>query len=75
MLYIYSLLNKSENATPELFAIYIQNDAKSKVNEIVSEYLKTGLCITVKVLRLLSQENTQKSFKYVRGPITHVANF
>ena len=33
--------NKSENATPELFAIYMQNDA----NERVSECLKTGLCI------------------------------
>ena len=37
----------------------------SKANESVSEYSKTGLCITVKVLR----GNTQKSFKCDRGPI------
>ena len=46
----------------------------SKANENVSKYSKTVLCITVKVLRMLSQENTQKSFKCDRGPIFQVAN-
>ena len=49
-----NILNKSENATPERFVIYIQNDA----NENVSECLKTGLCITVKVLLMLSRGKT-----------------
>ena len=40
-----------------------------QANESVSEYLKTGSCITVKVLRTLSRGNTQKSFKCDRGPI------
>ena len=31
------ILNKSENATPELFAIDMQNDAASIANESVSE--------------------------------------
>ena len=43
------ILSKSENATPELFTIYIQNDAVSKANENVSECSNTGLCITGKV--------------------------
>ena len=43
------ILNKSENATPELFVIYIQNDATSKANENVSECSNTGFCITGKV--------------------------
>ena len=43
------ILNKSENAIPELFTIYIQNDAVSKANENVSECSNTGLCITGKV--------------------------
>ena len=46
----------------------------SKANESVSEYLKTGLCITVTVLRMLSQGNTWKSFKCDRGPIFKLAN-
>ena len=49
----------------------------SKANESVSEYSeysKTGLCIKVKVLRMLSRGNTQKSFKCDRGPIFQVAN-
>ena len=46
----------------------------SKANESVSEYSKTVLCITVKVLRMLSRGNTQKSFKCDRGPIFQVAN-
>ena len=29
---IYNILNKSENATPELFAIYIQNYANQECN-------------------------------------------
>ena len=43
--FIY-ILNKSENVTPELFAIYIQNIASLKANESVSERSKTRLCIT-----------------------------
>ena len=39
------ILNKSENATPELFAFYMQNDANHKANERVSECSKTRLCI------------------------------
>ena len=46
----------------------------SKANESVYEYSKTGLCIKVKVLRMLSRENTQKSFKCDKGPIFQVAN-
>ena len=33
------ILNKSENATPELFAIYMQNLVSQKANESVSERL------------------------------------
>ena len=40
-------------STPELFAIYIQMMQTSKANESVSECSKIGLCITVKVLRML----------------------
>ena len=29
---LYTILNKSENATPELFAIYIQNYANQECN-------------------------------------------
>ena len=39
------ILNKSENATPELFAIYMQMIEASQANESVSECSKTGLCI------------------------------
>ena len=46
----------------------------SKANESVSEYSKTGLCITVKVLRVLSRGNTQNSIKCDRGPIFQIAN-
>ena len=46
----------------------------STANESVSEYLKTGLCITVHILWMLSRGNTQKSFKSDRGPIFQVAN-
>ena len=46
----------------------------SKTNESTSDSLKTGLRITVKVLRILSWDNTWKSFKCDRGPIFQVAN-
>ena len=46
----------------------------SKANGSVSECSKTGLCITVKVLRMLSRGNTWKSFKCDRGPIFQVTN-
>ena len=45
----------------------------SKANESLSGYSKTGLCITVKFLWMLSQGNTQKSFNCDRGPIFQVA--
>ena len=47
---------------------------ESKANESVSEYSKTGLCITVKVLRMSSRGNTQKSCKCDMGLIFQVAN-
>ena len=42
-----NIQNKRENAAPELFAIYMQNDtiASQIANESVSECSKTGLCI------------------------------
>ena len=46
----------------------------SKANESVSECSKTGLCITVKGLRLLARLNTFKPFICDRGPIFQVAN-
>ena len=46
----------------------------SKANKSVSECSKTGLCITVKVLRMLSRGNTCKSFKCDRGRIFQVTN-
>ena len=46
----------------------------SRENESVSEYSKTGLCITVKVLRIMSRGNSQKSFKCDRSPNFQVAN-
>ena len=46
----------------------------SKANEIVSECSKTGVCITVKVLRILSRGNTRKPFKCDRGPSFQVTN-
>ena len=46
------ILNKSENATPELFAIYMQIRHASKANKSVSESSKTGLCIRLKALRM-----------------------
>ena len=39
------ILNKSENATPELFAFICKMTQASKANESVSECSKTGLCI------------------------------
>ena len=35
----------------------------------LNEFSKTGLCITVKGLRMVSQRNTLKSFKCDRDPI------
>ena len=46
----------------------------SKANENVSEGSKTVLCITVKVLRMLSRGNTRKPFKCDRDPIFQVTN-
>ena len=46
----------------------------SKANESVSEYSKTWLCITVKVLRILSRGNTQSHLDVTGGPIFYVAN-
>ena len=46
----------------------------SKANESVYECPKTGLCITVKVLRMLSRGNTCKPFKCDRVPIFQVTN-
>ena len=46
----------------------------SKANEIVCEYSETRLCITVKVLLMLSWGNTRKSFKCDRDPIFQVAD-
>ena len=37
--------NKSEYATPELLAIYMQTMQASKANESVPECSKTGLCV------------------------------
>ena len=44
------ILNKSENATPELSLFIYKMVQDSKANESESEYSKTGLCITVKKL-------------------------
>ena len=52
------ILNKSENTTHELFAIYLQMMQASKANESVSECSKTGLCITVKASLMLSRGKT-----------------
>ena len=54
-------LNKSENATPELFAIY----KPVKQMKVMDK---------VKGLRMLSRGNTWKSFKCDRGPIFQVTN-
>ena len=54
--------SENDNATPELFAIYIQNDA----NESLSKCSKAGICTTVKVLRMFSQ-GKKESHKNVTG--------
>ena len=43
-----------------------------KANEKVSNCSETELCITVKVLRMLSQRNARKPFKCDRDPIVQV---
>ena len=48
------LLNKSEQDTLELFAIY----QASKTNESVADGSKTGLCINNSFLRMLSRIKT-----------------
>ena len=45
-----------------------------KTNDSASDSSKTGLCITVEVLQILSYQDTLKSFKCDRGPIFQVAN-
>ena len=54
------ILNKSTNATPELFAIKFICKMRqvSKANKSVSESSKTDLCIKVKALRMLSRGNS-----------------
>ena len=47
----------------------------SKANKSVSECSKTGLCIKVNALRVLSRGNTRNSFKFDRGPIFQVTNW
>ena len=68
------ILNRSVNATPEAFAIYIKMMQVSKANGSVSKCSKTGLCKTVKCLRILSRGNKEKTFKCDRGPIYQVTN-
>ena len=46
----------------------------SKSNGSVSKCPKTGLCITVKVVWILTRGNSCKSFKCDRGPIIQVKN-
>ena len=53
--------------------IYKRKQAR-KANEGGSECSKTRLCITVKVLPMLSQGNILKPFKCDRGPIFLVTN-
>ena len=57
---LQNILNKSENATPELFVIFIQNDAVSKANESVSECSKTGLCITVSFMDVVMRKDMKE---------------
>ena len=60
LLYVSRLyiLNKRENATPELFAFIYKMMQASNANESASECLKTRPCLTVKVLRMLALGNT-----------------
>ena len=51
------ILNKSENATPELFTIYKMMQARY-ANVSLSECSMTVFCTTVIVLRMLSRGNT-----------------
>ena len=62
------ILNKSANATPELFAIKLlcKMRQSSKANKSASESSKTDLCIKVKDLRMLSRV-THESHLNVTG--------
>ena len=46
----------------------------SKTNDCMSKIFKTGLCITAKVLRILSRGKTRNPFIWDRGPIFQVAH-
>ena len=52
------ILNKSENATPELLAFICKMTQASIANENFTECSKTWLCIKYKSLRILSRGNT-----------------
>ena len=54
------ILNKSANATPEMFAIKFICKMRhaSKANTSLSESSKTDLCIKVKALRMLARGNS-----------------
>ena len=56
------ILNKIENVTSELFAIYMQKMHSSKANESISDCSKTGLCIKSMVYGCCPEE-THKSKK------------
>ena len=58
------------NCFPFIYKIMQAN----KANERVSECSKTGLCITVKGVRMLSRGNTLKPFKCDMGPVFQVTN-
>ena len=58
-----------KNATHELFAIYIYKMMQaSKANESVSEYSKTGLCITV------TEDSHESNLNVTGVPIFSVTN-
>ena len=67
-------LNKSENATPELFAIYMQNYANQECKWKFVLMFKYWVMHYSKFLRMLSRGNTWKPFICDRGPIFRVAN-
>ena len=59
---IHYILNKSENVSSELTAIYLQNETSQKSNASVSECSKTGLLQTfnksLNFFRLLAHKNS-----------------
>ena len=57
------ILNKSNYATPELFAIYMQNAASQLSKWKCLWMFKDWVMLKVKGLRMLSRRNTWKSFK------------